>query len=113
MKVREGWGPFHRLITVERKGVEILFPDVIRARTVGEGTAMGHLADDNLVDVVLEGGPADLPPGRRLLKAVAAGERVKIEHYGGYEHFERQTGADPADDGAIAFRWTMRTRIAE
>ncbi|MEW2380056.1 DUF5988 family protein [Micromonospora sp. NPDC047812] len=41
--------------------------------------AMGHLADDNLVDVVLEGGPADLPPERRLLKAVAAGETVKIE----------------------------------
>ncbi|MEH1102317.1 DUF5988 family protein [Micromonospora sp. CPCC 205561] len=75
--------------------------------------AMGHLADDSLVDVVLEGGPADLPPERRLLKAVAAGERVKIEHYGGYEHFERQTGADPADDGPIAFRRTMRTRIAE
>ncbi|MDM4719700.1 DUF5988 family protein [Micromonospora sp. WMMA1363] len=38
--------------------------------------------------------------------------KIKVRHYGGYEHFER----DPAGvvDGAPAvFRWTGRTRIAE
>ncbi|MGC5334751.1 hypothetical protein ACPXCB_29575 [Micromonospora sp. DT62] len=75
--VRERWEPLPRLITVEWQGVEILFPDVIAPELSRRGMAMGHLADDNIVDV------------------------------------ERQTGADPADDGLIAFRWTMRIRIAE
>ncbi|WP_433532732.1 DUF5988 family protein [Micromonospora sp. CA-263727] len=74
---------------------------------------MRHSGDDGLVDVVLEGGPADLPPESRLVKAVKSDEKIKIEHHGGYEHFERVDGVLAGNGDSITYRWTTRTRIAE
>jgi Family of unknown function (DUF5988) len=70
--------------------------------------------------VHLEGGPYDLP---LRVGTVSAGEsRLRIEHYGGYEHFERaepdaagQPAGQPSGQpsGPGVFRWTGRTHIAE
>jgi hypothetical protein len=57
------------------------------------------------VDVVLEGGPSDLPDGERRRRIPAGDLKVKVRHRGGHEHFER------TDDGV--YRWTTRTKIAE
>jgi len=64
------------------------------------------------VDAILEGGPVDLPAKLRKLRAVSAGEKIKVEHHGGYEHFERDEEPD-GDAGPVVFRWIARTRIAE
>ncbi|MEH0973673.1 DUF5988 family protein [Micromonospora sp. CPCC 205546] len=65
-----------------------------------------------VIDAVLEGGPADLPPDLRSRRVAGAEEKIKVLHYGGYEHFER--GSAPATvELPVVFRWTGRTRIAE
>ncbi|MEU9508943.1 DUF5988 family protein [Micromonospora sp. NPDC048170] len=65
-----------------------------------------------IIDVVLEGGPVDLPADLRSRRVARAEEKIKVLHYGGYEHFER--GAFPEAVGLpVVFRWTGRTRIAE
>ncbi|SCL72096.1 hypothetical protein GA0070606_5954 [Micromonospora citrea] len=65
-----------------------------------------------IIDVVLEGGPADLPADLRSRRVARAEEKIKVRHYGGYEHFERG-GAPEAANVPVVFRWTGRTRIAE
>jgi hypothetical protein len=64
------------------------------------------------VDVVLVGGPADLPEAVRRTRA-RDGDTIKIVHRDGYEHFEHDRRPGPDPDGPRVFRWTMRTRIAE
>ncbi|MEH1100299.1 DUF5988 family protein [Micromonospora sp. CPCC 205561] len=65
-----------------------------------------------VIEVVLEGGPVDLPADLRNRRVAKAEEKIKVLHYGGYEHFER--GSTPgALDLPVVFRWTGRTRIAE
>jgi hypothetical protein len=40
--------------------------------------------------------------------------KLKIEHLGGYEHFERAASdLDPDAGPPETFRWTLRTKIAE
>jgi hypothetical protein len=77
----------------------------------------GVPVDSDVVSVVLEGGPPDLPSTWRTQSVAGGEEKIKIMHRGGYEHFERDgdvARADRADRGArVIFRWTMRTRIAE
>jgi Family of unknown function (DUF5988) len=63
-----------------------------------------------LVEVVLEGGPADLAPMRRIEAANIADGKLKIERLGGYEHFEQIDSGRP---DRVVFRWSARTRIAE
>lgn len=58
---------------------------------------------------VLSGGPRDLPLTRRMRFTMPADSRVKLEHLGGYEQFER----DHEARGLAVFRWVRRTRIAE
>ncbi|MCX4390269.1 DUF5988 family protein [Micromonospora peucetia] len=65
-----------------------------------------------IIDVVLEGGPVDLPTDLRSHRVARAEEKIKILHYGGYEHFERGSSPEPIDL-PVVFRWTGRTRIAE
>jgi Family of unknown function (DUF5988) len=66
------------------------------------------------ISAVLEGGPPTLPEAMRTQTVSAFAQKIKIPHYGGYEHFERtaeceeNTSANP-----IVFRWTMRTEVAE
>jgi hypothetical protein len=63
---------------------------------------------------VLEGGPASLSDALRVQTVSAATEKIKIPHYGGYEHFER-TGEyeGTASSAHLLFSWTMRTEVAE
>ena len=65
-----------------------------------------------LVDAVLHGGPADLPQEIRAQRVPREEKKLKIAHYGGHEHFERDVAAlgEPAE---VVFRWTGRTRVAE
>ncbi|MFR9779394.1 DUF5988 family protein [Micromonospora sp. MS34] len=68
---------------------------------------------ENMIEAVLVGGPNDLPAAVRTQRLPSDGQKVKIHHRGGYEHFERETaGAAPSPDPVI-FRWTTRTRVAE
>ncbi|MDT0441439.1 DUF5988 family protein [Streptomyces johnsoniae] len=72
------------------------------------------------IEAVLQGGPATLPPERRSVRITGTQHVVKVQHYGGYEHFVRSDRGDRGDQtrgsGAavpIVFRWVGRTRIAE
>lgn len=66
----------------------------------------------DVVDVVLEGGPADLPAELRTNHIDSTRTKIKVEHRGGYEHFERD-GPSASDSQPVVFRWTGRTRVAE
>jgi hypothetical protein len=67
---------------------------------------------EELVNVSLQGGPASIPRTVRVEKSKLQDGKLKIEHLGGYEHFER---ADVGKGGARLeiFHWTLRTKIAE
>ena len=68
---------------------------------------------EGMVDVVLVGGPLDLPDTLRSTRIAAAkrGTKIKIEHRSGYEHFE--PAADAASSGPLVFQWAGSTKIAE
>ncbi len=70
-----------------------------------------EMAAKSFVRAVLEGGPASMPDESRSLLISAAEEKIKIPHYGGYEHFERSTESDEGE--SLVFRWSARTKIAE
>lgn len=78
-----------------------------------EAIALG--IDAGLIDAVLEGGPTTFPAHLRSHRVSPTEQKVKIAHYGGYEHFERgpDTGDPPPRSGPVVFRWTTRTRVAE
>lgn len=66
------------------------------------------------VRAVLEGGPANIPPACRIQTVGPQDEKIKLQHYGGYEHFERTGELDHnVTHQEIVFRWTMRTEMAE
>jgi hypothetical protein len=56
-----------------------------------------------IIKAVLEGCPDDL----------ASGQKIKILHNGGYEHFERIELPEFGPEQQATFRWVMRTKIAE
>jgi hypothetical protein len=66
------------------------------------------------VRAILHGGPESIPNEKRVQLVGPHDGKIKLPHYGGYEHFERIAGLDAigAPEG-ISFRWTMRTEIAE
>jgi Family of unknown function (DUF5988) len=68
----------------------------------------------NFVQAVLEGGPESIPAASRVRQVGPLEQKIKLPHYGGYEHFERIDGLveDPSCRH-IVFRWTMRTKMAE
>jgi hypothetical protein len=70
----------------------------------------GHGTD--FVDVLLEGGPADVPRKQQVLLDDETREKIKIPLLGGTEHFA-VVGDPAADVNPRLYRWTMRTRIAE
>ncbi|MBL1097635.1 DUF5988 family protein [Streptomyces coffeae] len=72
---------------------------------------IGFLADDTEVDVVLEGGPDDLPRAHQAERSSLTSRKLKIQHRDGYEHFELIGTGD--DFTPATFRWTGRTKIAE
>jgi hypothetical protein len=66
------------------------------------------------VRAVLEGGPASLSEALRVQTVSATTEKIKIPHYGGYEHFERTSEYQRNVSSAhVIFRWTTRTVVAE
>jgi uncharacterized protein DUF5988 len=69
---------------------------------------------DELISVSLQGGPDSIPRMVRVERSKLQDGKLKIEHLGGYEHFERSAsdhapGAEPPE----TFQWTLRTKIAE
>lgn len=68
---------------------------------------------DGSMRIALEGGPEEM---NRIVRIPAreVGDRIKIEHRNGYEHFAA-TGEETEIDGEMAaiFRWCDRTFIAE
>ncbi|WUI00884.1 DUF5988 family protein [Spirillospora sp. NBC_00431] len=71
-------------------------------------------AHDAAVDILLTGGPADIPETARMRREVITDCKIKIRHRAGYEHFEQaEAGPRDGDPGPVVFRWIMRTSIAE
>jgi hypothetical protein len=71
-------------------------------------------AEPGSLPAILEGGPTSIPAELRTQEVGPLEEKIKLLHWGGYEHFER--AGDLVDDTSsrqILFRWTMRTEIAE
>ncbi|MCK2244446.1 MULTISPECIES: DUF5988 family protein [unclassified Crossiella] len=66
-------------------------------------------------EIVLVGGPADLPATIRNLRIGNVGKtKIKIPRLGGYEHFELIAEVGNGRPAVpLVFRWTMRTKIAE
>lgn len=65
------------------------------------------------IRVVLKGGPAELPSEMLLEHGVLADRKIKVPHYGGYEHFELVDDGWSEPGGMPVFRWTTRTKVAE
>ena len=64
-------------------------------------------------DVLLEGGPVDIPHQWRTEVDDTSGH-IRIPRLAGYEHFEPTGRVRTVEDREIAvYRWTYRTRIAE
>lgn len=74
----------------------------------------GYAPGANLTWAVLEGGPEGLPEASRQQVVSPVDDKIKIAHYGGYEHFERTDMLDESGSlPQIVFRWTTRTKMAE
>jgi hypothetical protein len=73
-----------------------------------------HATSAHLMWAVLDGGPEGLPEASRLQVVSPVDDKIKIVHYGGYEHFERTDMLDEIDSlQRIVFRWITRTEMAE
>ena len=68
----------------------------------------------NAVEAVLQGGPESIPVTSRRQEVSPLAEKIKVPHYGGYEHFERMASlVEDISCRQVIFRWTMRTEVAE
>jgi hypothetical protein len=79
-------------------------------------TRTGEDTAARMVDISLVGGPDDLPEDRRTLRLDTSDtpDKIKIEHYGGYQHFEpAEEPSEGTGQGPRIFRWTGFTKIAE
>jgi Family of unknown function (DUF5988) len=66
------------------------------------------------IRAILHGGPESIPNETRVQLVSPLDEKIKLPHYGGYEHFERIVAVDARHiPEEIAFLWTMRTEMAE
>jgi hypothetical protein len=65
-------------------------------------------------EIILEGGPIDIPSQWTSPAVESLRERVKIERLNGYDHFERTEDFRKVGDVDLpVFRWAYRTQIAE
>jgi Family of unknown function (DUF5988) len=62
----------------------------------------------SLVTADLQGGPPAFPEELRHPQVSPTDDKVKVRYNTGYEHFERDPGAETA-----VYRWSGHTRIAE
>lgn len=70
------------------------------------------LTDEKVsVLAVLKGGPPTIPDVSRTRSVSVFAEKIKVPHYGGYEHFERTE--ERHENSHIIFRWSTRTEVAE
>jgi hypothetical protein len=68
----------------------------------------------NSVQAILQGGPETIPATSRRQEVSPLAEKVKLPHYGGYEHFERAASlVEDTSCREVIYRWTMRTEQAE
>ena len=66
------------------------------------------------IPAVLEGGPTSIPVALRSQSVSPLDYKIKLQHRGGYEHFERTGTHDEGElPRKIMFHWTMRTEVAE
>jgi hypothetical protein len=66
------------------------------------------------VRAILRGGPESIPNESRVQLVSPLDEKIKLLHYGGYEHFERIPAINASGvPEEIIFRWKMRTEMAE
>lgn len=66
------------------------------------------------VRATLHGGPESIPDEKRVQLVSPLDDKIKLPHYGGYEHFERIAELDISGASEdITFRWTTRTEVAE
>jgi hypothetical protein len=66
-----------------------------------------------MTEVLLEGGPADIPRYWRP-ETDATAEHIRVPRLAGYEHFEPTGRVHQVDDREVAiYRWMYRTRVAE
>ncbi len=84
----------------------------VQTNSMSDTAVVADGSSGYLVDAVLHGGPADLPQETRAQRVRREEKKVKIPHYGGHEHFERD-GATLDESTAVVFRWIGRTRVAE
>lgn len=75
--------------------------------------AVGTTSGEAAVRAVLVGGPQSLPEASRVQSVSPGKEKIKVVHFGGYEHFERAGGAPAEEPVEVPFLWTMRTKAAE
>ena len=75
--------------------------------------AVGAASGDTAVRAILVGGPQSLPEASRVQTVSPGKEKIKVMHFGGYEHFERAGGAPAGQPAEVPFLWTMRTKAAE
>ena len=66
------------------------------------------------VRAILEGGPESIPAASRIQEVSPLDDKIKIPHYGGYEHFERIGWLEENTAAQhLIYRWKMRTEVAE
>lgn len=65
------------------------------------------------VRAILEGGPESIPAASRIQEVSPLDEKIKLPHYGGYEHFERVGWGENTSPQCLIYRWTTRTELAE
>jgi hypothetical protein len=66
------------------------------------------------IRAILHGGPESISNETRVQLVGPLDEKIKLPHYGGYEHFERIVSVDARHiPEEIAFHWTTRTEMAE
>jgi hypothetical protein len=76
------------------------------------------------IDVVLVGGPSDIPPSDRMIHGVSLDDvKIKVPHRGGYEHFVRDVSQYSEGESAlpsssdfaatVTYHWSTRTEVAE
>lgn len=90
----------------------MVIDEVTRAESPTMKNNMTQPPVTRTVRAILDGGPESIPQASRVQLVNSHEEKIKLPHYGGYEHFER-TDLFGEDATEIIFRWTMRTKIAE
>jgi hypothetical protein len=65
------------------------------------------------IELVLVGGPSDLPLTQRIRRAARLDDEIKVEHRGGYEHFSPVNGTNCGRPHWVVYEWRFRTKFAE